>query len=212
MRLSDCTHLCLAFVGALCLPLAACRQPRLPGADGMAVKQMNADDRGSVVSTGIESQDMVFISDQVSRKLMACPALMNAPFKPRIALDPVKNLTRFPVDKDIFLDEMQTNLTQNSGGKFIFLARDRMVTLENERNLAKSGAVQAAGDPHQVQFKGADYFLTGKLRGESHGDATGAVSDAVFFYFQLIDAKTSEVVFADKAHIKKQGRLDPAYR
>jgi PBP1b-binding outer membrane lipoprotein LpoB len=38
------------------------------------------------------------------------------------------------------------------------------------------------------------------------------VSDYVLYSFQLIDARTTEIVWEDLAEIKKQGLEDAAYR
>jgi hypothetical protein len=86
-----------------------------------------------------------------------------------------------------------------------------MDALERERQLKLSGQVTASADPAPVEFKGADFFLTGRL--QSLTTRTGAgTSDYVLYTFELIDARTSEKVWMDQAEIKKQGLEDAAYR
>ena len=84
---------------------------------------------------------------------------------PRIALLPVKNETRFAINKEIFLKEIRTALNEKAAGKILFLARDRMAELEKEREMKQSGQVTSNTDPNVNQFKGADYMLTGELTG-----------------------------------------------
>ena len=86
-----------------------------------------------------------------------------------------------------------------------------MAALEEERDLKREGAVTSATDPMVQEFQGADYFLTGKLSGLTTRTAAGT-SDYVLYSFQLIDARTTEIVWADQAEIKKQGLEDAAYR
>jgi hypothetical protein len=86
-----------------------------------------------------------------------------------------------------------------------------MEALEKERNLKREGAVTSVTDPRLQEFKGADYFLTGKLSGMTTRTTAGT-SDYVLYSFQLIDARTSEIVWADQSEIKKQGLEDAAYR
>ena len=86
-----------------------------------------------------------------------------------------------------------------------------MRALEREQQLKQDGLVTASQDPNVVQFKGADYFLTGKLQGMSARTSQG-LSDYILYSFQLIDAATSEIVWEDSAEIKKQGLEDAAYR
>ena len=44
------------------------------------------------------------------------------------------------------------------------MARDRMAALEKERDLKRSGQLTSSSDPNVVEFKGADFLLTGKLQ------------------------------------------------
>ncbi|MBU6400230.1 MAG: penicillin-binding protein activator LpoB, partial [Verrucomicrobia bacterium] len=62
-----------------------------------------------------------------------------------------------------------------------------------------------------VEFKGADFFLTGKLDGLSTSTSQGR-SDYILYTFQLIDARTSDIIWEDSAEIKKQGLEDAVYR
>ena len=178
---------------------------------GVQVTEMKADERGFVAGTGIESQDLVAVTDKMSRSILSIPQITNARGTPRIVLDPVANETRFPINKEIFLTRIRTQLNSKSAGKILFLARDRMQTLERERELKQSGQVTSSSDPNVVEFKGADFFLTGKLQGLTTRTSAGR-SDYVLYSFQLIDARTSDIIWEDSAEIKKQGLEDAAYR
>ena len=57
----------------------------------------------------------------------------------------------------------------------------------------------------------SDSFLTGKLDGMTTRTGAGT-SDYVLYSFQLIDARTSDIIWEDSAEIKKQGLEDAAYR
>ena len=86
-----------------------------------------------------------------------------------------------------------------------------MATLERERQMKQAGQVTSSSDPNVVEFKGADFFLTGKLQGLTTRTSAGT-SDYLLYTFQLVDARTSDIVWEDKAEIKKQGLEDAAYR
>jgi penicillin-binding protein activator len=178
---------------------------------GVPVTHMNADEQGFVAGTGIESQDLVTVADKMARSILGIPQIANASTPPIIVLDPVDNQTRFPINKDIFLTRIRTQLNSKSLGKVTFLARDRMASLEKERNLKREGAVTASSDPNAQEFLGANYFLTGTLQGLSTRTKAGT-SDYILYAFQLIDARTSAIVWEDSAEIKKQGLEDAAYR
>src|ERR1041384_7394416 len=132
---------------------------------GIPVTQMRPDERGFVAGTGIESQDLVAVTDKMVRSILGIPQIANAQGAPRVVLDPVKNETRFPINKDIFLTRIRVELNKRAAGKVIFLARENMAALEHERALKQSGQVTSSSDPNVVEFKGAAFFLTGSLQG-----------------------------------------------
>src|SRR5437762_13951422 len=67
---------------------------------GVAVTEMRPDERGFVAGTGIESQDMVSVTDKMARSILGIPEISRAPAKPFVVLEPVTNNTRFPINKD----------------------------------------------------------------------------------------------------------------
>ena len=203
------TKLILPF--SLAALVAGCASSGVKNPSGIGVTRMNADEQGFVAGTGVESQDLVAVTDKMSRSILGIPQIANAPTPPIIVLDPVDNQTRFPLNKDIFLTRIRTQLNSKSAGKVTFLARERMAALEKERNLKREGAVTATSDPAKQEFLGANYFLTGSLQGLSTRTSKGT-SDYILYAFQLIDARTSAIIWEDSAEIKKQGLEDAAYR
>ncbi len=191
--------------------LSGCASSGVKNPSGVPVTQMRPDEQGFVAGTGVESQDLVAVTDKMSKSILTTPQITSAQGVPRIVLDPVNNNTRFPINKDIFLTRIRTELNKKSSGKVIFLARDRMATLERERQMKQAGQVTSSSDPNKVEFRGADFFLTGTLSGLSTRTSAGT-SDYILYSFQLIDARTSEIIWEDSAEIKKQGLEDAAYR
>src|SRR6516225_6694450 len=77
---------------------------------GVPVTQMRPDEQGFVTGTGVESQDLVAVTDKMARSILAIPQIANAQGVPCVVLDPVKNETRFPINKEIFLTRIRTEL------------------------------------------------------------------------------------------------------
>ena len=204
---------CLLGLGLAGLVVLAggCASSGVKNPSGAQVTEMRADERGFVAGTGVESQDLVTVADKMARGLLSLDQISAAKSPPYIVLDPVMNETRFPINKDIFLTRMQTQLASKSGGKVLFLARERMETLLKERDAKRAGQFNATADPNVQEFKGADYFLTGKLQSLTTKTKDGT-SDYVLYTFQLIDARTSIIVWAGDHEIKKQGLEDASYR
>ena len=195
--------------GALLLALVAgCASSGVKNPSGIGVTEMKADEKGFVTGTGIESQDLVAVTDKMSRGILNVPQIRDATSPPVVLLDPVVNETRFPINKDMFLTRIRAMLNSKATGKVTFVARDRMAALEKERELKQTG--QVTGNP-TTEFKGGDYFLTGTLQGISTKDSKG-ISDYILYTFQLIDARSSAIVWEDYSEIKKQGLEDAAYR
>lgn len=196
---------------AASLFLSACASQGVRNPSGVPVTEMRPDERGFVAGTGVESQDLVAVTDRMARSILAIPLIAQAAQPPVVAIDPVINETRFPINRDIFLTRIRTQLNSQAAGRVSFLAREHMRTLEREQQLKRDGLVTASADPNVVEFLGADYFLTGKLQGISTRTSQG-VSDYILYSFQLIDARTSRIIWEDAAEIKKQGLEDAAYR
>lgn len=190
---------------------AGCASQGVKNPSGVPVTEMRPDERGFVAGTGVESQDLVAVTDQMARSIVGIPLIAQAVNPPIVVIEPVINETRFPINKDIFLTRIRTQLNSKAAGKVSFLAREHMRALERERQLKQTGQVTASADPNVTEFLGADYFLTGKFQGMSTRTSQG-VSDYILYSFQLIDARTSRIIWEDVAEIKKQGLEDAAYR
>jgi penicillin-binding protein activator len=200
----------IALAGGMAL-LVGCASNGVKNPSGTGVTQMRGDERGFVAGTGVESQDLVSVADKMARSILNIPEISRAQTPPRIVVLPVVNETRFPIAKDIFVDKVRIELNKNSQGRVRFLARDTMNTLEQERDAKRAGTVTSSSDPKAQEFKGADYFLKGKLQGMSTRTSSGT-SDYVLYSFQLVDARNSEIIWEDAADVKKQGLEDAAYR
>src|ERR1041384_3267171 len=118
---------------------------------GIPVTEMRPDERGFVAGTGVESQDLVTVTDKMARSIVGIPQIARAQAKPVIVIDPVVNDTRFPINKDLFTDRIRIELNKRAIDRVTFLARDRMKALERERELKRTGQVQSSSDPNVVE-------------------------------------------------------------
>jgi PBP1b-binding outer membrane lipoprotein LpoB len=207
----SCTLGKAAAASLAALALAGCASSGVKNPSGVGVTEMRPDERGFVAGTGVESQDIVTVTDKIARDVVSIPEIANAQGIPRVILDPVVNNTRFPINKDIFLDRIRGQLNEKSRNKVRFLARENMAALERERTMKQSGQVTSTSNPNVQEFKGADFILTGKLDGATTKTSAGT-SDYILYSFQLIDTRTSDIVYEGQYEIKKQGLEDAAYR
>src|SRR5258708_23655808 len=103
---------------------AGCASQGVHNPSGVPVTEMKADERGFVAGTGVESQDLVSVTDKMARSILAIPEIARSQTTPRVVLDLVKNETRFPINKDIFNDRIRIQLNSKAAGKVRCLARD----------------------------------------------------------------------------------------
>lgn len=208
----------------LVLTVSGCTSTGIKNPSGIAPRVVDPNQQSLGAGTGIESQDMIQVTDKMARSILAIPEIANAAEPPIIALYPVTNDTRFPINAEIFTARIKASLNSKCLGKVRFISRDPSkenagdptrvpgsdVTraVERERMLKDSGMVTSS---KSAPMAGADYFLTGKLIGMSQAASTGR-SDYIMYSFSLIDAETTIEVWEDFAEIKKEGLEDAIYR
>ena len=150
------------------------------------------EDRGTAVP-GAESQDLVTVADNLSREILGIPRIANAKSTPRIVIEPVANHTRVAVDGAAFLARVRILLNQRAMSRARFLDRAMLAALERDQTPPKP-VRPAAADPSIVEFRGADYFLSGAF--DPLGPKTGSgASAAVVCSFRLRDAHTNALVW-----------------
>lgn len=191
--------------------LSGCSTYGVRDPKGSGVTVLRPDETGRVAGTGIESQDLVAVTDKMARGIVGIERIRTAPVPPNVVLLPVENETRFTINKDIFNARIRALLNQQASGRVNFLARERLQALEKERELKQQGALTGGTIPGPIEFGGADYFLTGKFTSLTTKSSRG-VSDYVLYTYQLIDARSSSIIWEDMAEVKKQGQDDAAYR
>ncbi len=169
---------------------------------------VNPDEPDALGGTGIDSQDVRSVVQEMARDLVGADCIANAEHRPIIAVLPIRNDTAFRIDTDLFTRQLRNMLIKHAGSKVTFVARDRMAAVQSEREAKRGGEVSSSGEK---QVFGADYFLTGTLLG-LHKSAKGKRSDYVYYSFELIDAESSAVVWANDYDVKKVGKRGVLYR
>lgn len=167
-----------------------------------------SDNDDNLGGTGIESTDLLTVARKMAISILEVPEIMNAKGTPRIALLPVKNSTRFIINKDIFTQKIRMELNKNATGKVRFLARDRMDDILKEREAKRKNLVTAS---KEGDLYGVDFYLTGELTGLSKAVSNNR-SDYILMAFQLIDAETSDIIWEDSYEIKRVGESGVAYQ
>lgn len=166
------------------------------------------DEDDKLGGTGIESTDIRTVARRMAESLLESPEIAQAEGVPRIALLPVKNSTRFVINKNIFTTKIRIELNKNAAGKVKFLARGRIEDIMKEREAKREGLFTASKEANML---GVDFYLTGEFTGLSKATG-GHRSDYILMSFQLIDTETSDIIWEDAYEVKRVGVAGVAYR
>ena len=170
---------------------------------------VDPDAYGAVEGTGIEARAVRTVATKMAGDLLTSPAIQNYQGSaPRIAVLPVKNRSRFLIDQEIFTTLITDLLIQNAAGQLAILNRDIVDQIVAERELKRSGSVDAG---QLQQMAGADFFLEGEVRSLSASSAD-AQSDYVVIRFQMTNAETGIVSWSNSYEMKKEGSWGVMYQ
>lgn len=182
---------------------------------GRAVTYQDVRSQGIVAGVGVESQDIVGVSDQMVRDLLATPAIMQAPRVPRIIVDSeyFSNDSGQRLDKNMIIDRLRINLQRASAGRLLFVSRESAGMVEQERELKRSGTTDVGTTGMTKAQAGADYRLRGRIMSQdARSMSSGNVERYTAMTFELIDLENSLSVWANMYEFKKGGADDAVYR
>lgn len=155
------------------------------------------------------------VTDKMVRDILSTPALLARTTPPRILIDSsyFKNESSSIVNKNLLTDRLRISLNRASKGRLIFIGRETMDMVNNERELKRSGSVDA-GTIRQTQVTaGADFGLLGRI---SSLDAIDTSSQAKSRYtqisFELQDLENATIVWSNLYEFKKSAQDDVVYR
>ncbi|NQU41996.1 penicillin-binding protein activator LpoB [bacterium] len=194
-----CFSLCL-----LILLLGACRST--DDRAGRPATYEAPGEQGTLSGVGIESQDLVGMTDQMMRDMLANPNLANAQNPPRIVVDSeyFRNESSTRIDKNLITDRLRINLNRAADGRMIFLGRHftEMVEMEKER----------LGET-PPDLPGADYRLGGRIATlDAVNHKTGAISRYHQITFEMVDLQDGVIIWSGIHEFRKSAQDDIIYR
>lgn len=189
------------------------------------VRQMNQPGRptayndhttpGPVQGVGIESQDIVSMTDKMMRDMMANPTLAGRATPPRVVIDSryFRNESSSIINKNMITDLLRTELTRAANGRMVFLGREYADMIENERALEREGVVSGGTQGPTRQTLGWDYRLGGRIASLDSVDArTGLTSRYHQITFEMVERGTGVIVWNGTYQFKKTAQDDILYR
>jgi PBP1b-binding outer membrane lipoprotein LpoB len=216
---------CLLGTVGLILACAGCASPLRQNPGGTVI--INPDQRDKLGGTGIESEDIRSAATKFAAAILSLPQIAQKPQGTGIAIAPVVNSSRHLIDKDLLTARLRIELNKYSQGRVRFFAQGAgqdvrtEVLAEKDRErlaqtMANSGGavVSSSGDVRKPNsgLAGADFILTGELKGLGKATNGGDRSDYILMSFQLIDAVSNQIVWEDGYETKKVSSIDAVYK
>lgn len=156
-------------------------------------------------STGIESQDIVSMTDKMVRDMLNNPRLVQQEKATVVIVDDeyFVNDSSQRLNKRLIVDRLRNELFRAANGKIRFVARhaDKMVRDEQEKR--RQGLV--TGEAKDT-LPTAAYRLTGRFQNLADGDMQGNRSNYVQVLFEMVDLSAGELVWTGLYEFKKSSR------
>jgi hypothetical protein len=191
----------------------AAAQRRGAGAKGTVYRDVQSP--SAVRGVGTESQDIMSMSDQMTRDLLTLPQLLNAPKPPRVIVDAqgFRNESSEIIDKALITDRIRVGLNRAAAGRIMFLGREYADMIAMERELKDQGAVDVGTTGRTRAPGGADYRLVGRIGTRDAVDTrTGTKSRFSQYTFELLDMEYGAIVWSNLYEFKKENQDHVVYR
>lgn len=203
-------YLCLAMP---VLYLTACQS--VQNSAGTPTTYLDPASPGPVRGVGIESQDIVSMTDQMMRDMLAQPLLANAGAPPNVIIDAeyFVNESSSRINKNSITDRLRVALNRAAQGRMRFVGRQYADMVQNERNLKRAGVVDRATLPATGAQKGGDYRMGGRISSvDARDPRTGMIQRYNQIIFEMVDLESAEIVWSGIYEISKVAQDDIIYR
>lgn len=203
----------LMIVASAALLLSACQS--VQNTAGTPTTYTDPNTLGPVKGVGIESQDIISMTDQMMRDMLTEPRLANAAVPPNVILDGeyFVNESSSRVNRNTITDRLRVGLQRAAQGRMQFVGRHYANMVQSERNLKRQGTVDAGKNPAAAAQKGGDYRLGGRITSlDARDTRTGMVQRFTQITFEMVDLESGEIVWSGIYDFQKAATDDVIYR
>lgn len=164
---------------------------------------------------GIDSSDIISATDMMLRDMLSNPSLAGQSKPPRVIVDSRyftnEGTTRINVNN--ITDRLRVNLNRAANGRMVFVGRQNVAMVEEERELKRSGTVDGGTIRKTQATAGADYRLVGNITSmDAMNRDSGMSSRFTQITFEMIDLELGTIVWSGIYDFKKSGGDDVIYR
>lgn len=203
-------------MAALAVGLAACQTVSpTQNTAGVATTYQDPGTRSAVSGIGIESQDIIGMTDRMVRDMFADPSLAGRKPAPRVIIDSrnFKNESASRINVNVITNRLRVGLNRAAKGRMVFVGREYIDVVARERELKRKGKVDVATTGLTKAAYGADYRLVGTIASvDKRSPATGLMSRYSQITFEMLDLESSELTWSGIYEFEKTAADDVMYR
>ena len=170
---------------------------------------------GAVAGIGMESQDIMGMTDKMVRDMLANPMLAGRTPSPRVIVDAeyFRNEGSTRLNKNMLTDRLRSGLMRAANGRILFISRESSDMVAKERDLKRQGLVSQGTLGSAQAQAGADFRLTGRITSQDAlQKGTGMASRYHMVNFEMVDLETGMIVWTNIYEFKKSAADDIVYR
>lgn len=170
---------------------------------------------GPVRGVGIESQDIVGMTDQMMRDMLTEPRLASAAVPPNVIIDAeyLSNESSSRINKNSITDRLRVSLNRASQGRMMFVGRQYADMVQKEREIKRAGVTDMATLPAARAQKGGDYRLGGRITSlDARDPRTGMIQRYNQIIFEMVDLETAQIIWSGIYEFSKAAQDDIIYR
>ncbi len=215
MKVSVRAGICIILVGAALAGCGTTYTTRVDNAPGEPTIYDDPGTVGPVAGIGIESQDLISMTDAMMRDMLANPSLVSGPTPPRVIVDAeyFVNEGSSRINKNTITDRLRVELNRAASGRLVFVGRHYAEMVEKERQMKREEQVDSATRGRTRLPAGADYRLGGRITTlDSVDSQKGITSRFHQITFEMVDLETGEIVWSGIYDFKKTAQDDVIYR
>jgi PBP1b-binding outer membrane lipoprotein LpoB len=197
--------------------VAGCANPSsgVQNAAGIPTQTLDLTRPGPVSGVGVQSQDIVSMTDSMVRSMLSNPQITNRTSPAQVLIDPndFENKSSQRMDKGIIIDRILTNLAKAANGRIIFVDRANLQAVLAERKLKRSGVTDVGTIGLTQGTAGVDYKLVGSFRSmDARSRSSGTIQRLNQVSFRMLDMERGTMVWADDYEFARAGQDDVIYQ
>lgn len=197
------------------LLLSGCASTSIDNSKGRASVYEDTRSVGKVSGVGVESQDIVAVTDQMMRDILQNPQLVGRPVSPRVIVDSehLVNESSSRINKNMLTDRLRINLNRAANGRLVFVGREYAGMVEKERELKRAGVVDGGTIRTTQATAGADFRLVGRIASLDAMDANSQQKSRYHqITFEMVDLELGTIVWSGIYEFQKSSQDDIIYR